>query len=92
MSTKAIQLRERIRQRDGGGCAYCRRGDVAVFVDHVLPRSRGGSDNIRNLVLACVRCNSSKGSKTLTEWLKCASCPIPRWRSFAHIAAREGLG
>lgn len=38
----------------------------AVTVDHVVPRSRGGSDHPNNLVLACFGCNSTKGS-TLVE-------------------------
>lgn len=38
-------------------------------VDHVLPRSRGGSNNLVNLVLACGNCNNRKGSKTPGEWV-----------------------
>lgn len=38
-------------------------------VDHVLPRSRGGSNNLVNLVLACSDCNSRKGARTPGEWL-----------------------
>jgi 5-methylcytosine-specific restriction endonuclease McrA len=37
--------------------------------DHVLPRSRGGSDNLVNLVLACGDCNNRKGARTPGEWL-----------------------
>jgi len=40
----------------------------AAHVDHVIPRSRGGSDDIDNLVPACARCNLSKGARTLQEW------------------------
>ena len=36
--------------------------------DHVIPRSRGGSDNAENLVLSCNGCNSSKGARTPEEW------------------------
>jgi len=37
-------------------------------VDHVLPRSRGGADKMWNAVLACKRCNSSKGRRRVHEW------------------------
>lgn len=45
------------------------RGYTFATLDHVLPRSRGGSDNLVNLVLSCVSCNSSKGKRTPGEWL-----------------------
>jgi len=37
-------------------------------VDHVLPKSRGGTDHFENLQLLCTHCNKSKGSKTMAEW------------------------
>ena len=37
-------------------------------VDHILPRSRGGTDHPDNLQLLCSGCNRSKGSKTMAEW------------------------
>lgn len=48
-------------------CAYC--GTLSeITADHVIPISRGGTHSIGNLVAACLKCNSSKGSKTITEW------------------------
>ena len=37
-------------------------------VDHILPRSKGGTDHADNLQLLCTHCNKSKGSKTMAEW------------------------
>ncbi len=37
-------------------------------VDHILPKSRGGTDHIENLQLLCTHCNKSKGNKTMAEW------------------------
>ena len=37
-------------------------------VDHILPRSRGGTDHMDNLQLLCSGCNRSKGNKTRAEW------------------------
>jgi len=51
----------------GGKCAYCRE-NVATTVDHVHPLSAGGTNDPSNLVPACVRCNSSKGSKSIWTW------------------------
>jgi hypothetical protein len=50
-----------------GLCAYC--GESGTTKDHVIPLSRGGDNTIDNIVPACRLCNSSKGAKTLDEWL-----------------------
>ena len=42
-------------------------------VDHILPRSRGGTDHPDNLQLLCSGCNRSKGNKTMAEWRAGAS-------------------
>ncbi len=49
-------------------CVYCGKTDVPFEVDHIRPRSRGGSDRISNLCLACHECNQAKGNKTAAEW------------------------
>lgn len=54
-----------IRLRDGRTCAYC--GGPGDTVDHVLPRSRGGSNNWDNLVCACRPCNNRKADRTPAE-------------------------
>ena len=35
--------------------------DVELEVDHVIPISRGGTDDISNLKTACFKCNRGKG-------------------------------
>ena len=41
-----------------------------VTLDHVHPRSRGGENLTSNLVPACARCNSQKGSTNVWEWYR----------------------
>jgi 5-methylcytosine-specific restriction endonuclease McrA len=49
-------------------CVYCGKTDVSFEVDHIRPRSRGGSHRISNLCLACHACNQAKGDKTASEF------------------------
>lgn len=45
-------------------CAYCRvRLGTDFHVDHIVPRSKGGSNKRSNLQLACEKCNIAKGAK-----------------------------
>lgn len=61
---------EQLYDRQGGLCAYCGVELKHKYeVDHVIPLSRGGSNNKSNLALACQYCNRSKGSKLLSEWV-----------------------
>lgn len=59
-------------KRQHGKCYYCHikfgNGKRAYHVDHIVPLTRGGSNEPSNLVLACVSCNSSKHNKLLHEW------------------------
>lgn len=49
-------------------CAYCGKRDCPFELDHIRPRSRGGSNRVSNLCLACHACNQAKGDKTAAEW------------------------
>jgi 5-methylcytosine-specific restriction endonuclease McrA len=49
-------------------CAYCRTSGVPLQVEHLVPKSRGGSDRASNLVIACEPCNKRKGSRTAEEF------------------------
>lgn len=53
----------------GHQCAYCREKDVPLEVERIQPRSKGGSDRVSNLTLACVPCNQKKGSKPVEQFL-----------------------
>lgn len=61
--------RLRILMRDKMRCQYCgARGSVfELTLDHILPRSRGGSSSPENLCAACIACNQRKGDRTPDE-------------------------
>lgn len=68
MSVVSDAVRVAVVARAGDRCEYCRlptRGQVATFpVDHVNPRTAGGTDHPDNLALACPRCNGHKWAAT----------------------------
>lgn len=78
--------RHNLYQRDRLTCQYCglQPGSEELTVDHVLPRSRGGTSSWDNCVLACVECNHRKADRTPEE----AGMPLrkaparPAWTEF----------
>lgn len=52
----------------GESCVYCGASDVPLEVEHIVPRSRGGADELGNLTLACAPCNQRKSTKTAAEF------------------------
>jgi len=66
---KVPSTRTAIMLRDAYTCQYCGEspGHDYLTVDHVTPRSRGGSHEWHNLVTACKCCNQKKGSLTPEE-------------------------
>jgi 5-methylcytosine-specific restriction endonuclease McrA len=61
-------VRKAVLARDGEVCSYCGTTAGPFDVDHVVPRSRGGTNSADNLVVACAPCNRSKGARTPEEW------------------------
>lgn len=64
--------RKRQFGRQRGLCFYCDKSLIGVRtnVEHINPRSRGGKNSLRNLVLSCWECNKNKGSKPLSSKAK----------------------
>jgi hypothetical protein len=64
---KALKLA--INALSGGCCEYCksqRRFSPSSFeIEHIIPVSRGGLDDLNNLALACGQCNSHKSNKIM---------------------------
>lgn len=57
------RFRDGLIARDGCRCVYCGSLDNLV-VDHMVPVTLGGTDDIDNLALACRACNSGKAGRT----------------------------
>ena len=78
--------RRNLFKRDKFTCQYCgkRPGSEELTIDHVTPKSHGGTTNWTNCVVACVDCNSRKADRTPVQ----AHMPLrkepaqPRWKPF----------
>ena len=63
------EVREYLLEKWGRQCVYCCAHSVPLQIDHLIAKSRGGSDRVSNLTLACGRCNQKKGNRELSEFL-----------------------
>jgi hypothetical protein len=66
--TVSDKLRQHIRMQAGNRCGYCQSAQQYVFgpleIDHLLPTTRGGTDDEDNLWMACGMCNNFKSDHT----------------------------
>ena len=64
------EVREYLLEKWGRKCSYCEITDVPLEIEHIVARSRGGSNRVSNLCLACRTCNEEKDNMLLDEWLE----------------------
>ena len=62
------EVREYLLEKWQRTCAYCKAKNVPLEIEHIVPKSRGGSNRITNLALSCVPCNQKKGNQTAEEF------------------------
>ena len=72
--------------RDGHRCQYC--GRVAECLDHVIPRSKGGTHTWENIVASCRPCNVRKADHFLPETsMRLTRKPqVPRRHDWVHAS------
>ena len=100
---QGYEVREYLLEKWGRNCAYCGETDVPLQVEHIVPRSRGGTNRVSNLTIACRGCNIRKGTMTAAEFghpeiqvmarmplRDVAAVNITRWALF-HRLERMGL-
>lgn len=63
-----LKIRFEVLERDNFRCQYCGTGvkdGIQLHVDHIVPVCEGGTDDMSNLVTACIDCNRGKGGDEL---------------------------
>jgi len=78
--------RRNIFKRDHWACqdCGCQPGSDELTIDHVTPRSHGGTSTWENCVLACIDCNKRKADRTPRQaGMKLRTAPVrPMWQPF----------
>lgn len=64
------EVREYLLEKWKRNCAYCKATDLRLEIDHIIPKSSGGTDAVGNLTLCCRNCNEKKGNKRIEDFLK----------------------
>jgi 5-methylcytosine-specific restriction endonuclease McrA len=64
------EVREYLLTKFKHTCTYCEATDKPFEIDHIQPKSKGGSDRVSNLTLACHDCNQAKGNQEIKDFLK----------------------
>ncbi|QWA22004.1 HNH endonuclease [Streptomyces sp. JCM17656] len=67
---QGMEVREYLLMKWNRACAYCGATSTPLNIDHIHPRSRGGSDRVSNLTLACLPCNKRKSNMPVEDFLK----------------------
>jgi len=63
------EVREYLLEKFSRSCAYCGVKNVPLEVEHIVPKSIGGSNRVSNLAIACRKCNQAKGNRNIEEFL-----------------------
>lgn len=80
-----VELGEYLLSKWNRRCAYCDQSNVPLEKEHIVARSRGGSNRVSNLTLACRPCNQKKGATDIRDFL--AKQPSRLARILAHTKA-----
>ena len=63
------EVREYLLEKWNRKCAYCGTENVPLQIEHIQPKSKGGTNRISNLCLACEKCNIKKGTQDIQVFL-----------------------
>ncbi len=83
------EIREYLLEKWDRTCAYCGKKDVPLEIEHIDPKSKGGSNRISNLALACKPCNQKKNNLPVEEFLKGNPELLRRIKSRAKAPLRD---
>lgn len=83
------EVREYLLEKWGRRCAYCGAEKTPLQVEHIHPKSQGGSDRVSNQTLACELCNQKKGTQLVEAFLAKKSDILKRILAQAKAPLRD---
>lgn len=83
------EVRQYLLEKWGRKCAYCGAENLPLQIEHIQPKSKGGSDRVSNLTLACETCNQAKGNQDIREFLSEKSSLLAHILKQAKIPLRD---
>ncbi len=63
------EVREYLLEKWDRKCTYCSKENVPLQVEHIIPKTKNGSNRVSNLCLACEKCNQKKGTQSIEQFL-----------------------
>lgn len=83
--------RERKKVFDGK-CVYCQKPSDSLTLDHFIPKSKQGRNDIENLVPCCLSCNGDKGCELPNDWyFRQSFFMIKQWLFILSLVGKEEL-
>ena len=83
------EVREYLLEKWSRKCAYCGARDTRLEINHIVARSRGGSDRVSNLTLACRSCREQRGASNLEEFLATKPALLTKLQSQAEVSLKD---
>jgi len=65
---QGYEIREYLLEKFDRTCVYCGKKDVPLQIEHIIPKSREGSNRVSNLTISCEKCNLKKNNMTAKEF------------------------
>ena len=64
------EIKQYLLEKFKRSCVYCNIKNTPLEIDHIIPKSSGGTNKISNLALACRKCNIKKGNQQVEKFIK----------------------
>ncbi len=88
---QGYEIREYLLEKWGRECSYCGKKNVPLQIEHIRPKSKGGSNRVSNLCLACEKCNQKKGNKAVEVFLKKNPEKLKKIKSKAKQSLKDAI-
>lgn len=89
----AAMMRSELKKEWNYQCAYCgvKENGKKLTIDHIIPLTKGGTDDWFNLIPACRSCNLSKNHKPVRQWyFDQETYTLERWQKIKkHMAQKS---